>query len=69
MFFSGIVTSFAGTGVCMCTFSILTLVFSINEKIANQTSVLLIACNCVIGFFWRAKIERDISETAWEVGK
>uniref|UniRef100_A0A914W5K1 Uncharacterized protein n=2 Tax=Plectus sambesii TaxID=2011161 RepID=A0A914W5K1_9BILA len=68
-FFGGILTSFAGTGVCICSFSVLTLVFSINEKIATQTSILLIASNAMTGFFWRAKIIHGISELAWEYWK
>jgi hypothetical protein len=44
-------------------------VFSINEKTATQTSILLIACNSMTGFFWRAKIQYGISEMAWEVRK
>uniref|UniRef100_A0A914UU55 Uncharacterized protein n=1 Tax=Plectus sambesii TaxID=2011161 RepID=A0A914UU55_9BILA len=68
-FFGGILTSFAGTGVCICSFSVLTLVFSINEKIATQTSILLIAGNAVTGFFWRAKILHAIDELAWEYWK
>uniref|UniRef100_A0A914X9E7 Uncharacterized protein n=1 Tax=Plectus sambesii TaxID=2011161 RepID=A0A914X9E7_9BILA len=65
-FAGGVLTSFSGSGVCVCSFSILTLLFSINEKIATQTSIILIANNVLVGFFWRAKINETISQLAWE---
>jgi len=34
-------TSFAGSGVDICTFSTLTLLFSVSEKIATPTTVVI----------------------------
>uniref|UniRef100_A0A914WC71 Uncharacterized protein n=1 Tax=Plectus sambesii TaxID=2011161 RepID=A0A914WC71_9BILA len=65
----GTLTSFGGTGACICSFSILTLAFSISEKIATQTSVVLMAGQTMLAFFWRAKVNMAIAETSWEIIK
>uniref|UniRef100_A0A914XDE4 Uncharacterized protein n=1 Tax=Plectus sambesii TaxID=2011161 RepID=A0A914XDE4_9BILA len=65
-FVGGIVTSFSGSGVDICSFSMLTLLFRISEKVATPTSVVLMACNTVVGFYWRQIIMTDVSLLAWE---
>ena len=49
----GIFTSVSGSGLDICSFSILTLLFRVTEKTATPTSVLLMAGNTVVGFYWR----------------
>ncbi|ELU18853.1 hypothetical protein CAPTEDRAFT_64112, partial [Capitella teleta] len=61
----GVMTSFAGNGLDVATFSILTLLFRLSEKIATPTSVILMALNSVLGFYWRGVVMEDISEEAW----
>ncbi len=65
-FLGGIFTSFAGSGLDICSFSVLTLLFRISEKVATPTSVILMAINTVIGFYWRGVIIAEISHEAWE---
>ncbi|VDN34492.1 unnamed protein product [Cylicostephanus goldi] len=40
-FVGGVFTAFAGSGVDICTFSIITLLFRVSEKTATPTSVVL----------------------------
>uniref|UniRef100_A0A9J2PDQ1 Uncharacterized protein n=1 Tax=Ascaris lumbricoides TaxID=6252 RepID=A0A9J2PDQ1_ASCLU len=65
-FFGGLCSAFVGSGVDICSFSILTLLFRITEKVATPTSVVLMAVNTCVGFFWRQLIMCDISQLAWE---
>ena len=63
----GIFSSFAGSGLDICSFSMLTLLFRVSEKVATPTSVLLMAGNTIVGFYWRAFMsEPPISEDAWQ---
>ena len=63
----GIFTSFAGNGLDICSFMVLTLLFRISEKIATPTSVILMAINSAFGFYWRQAVMHDvISDNAWE---
>ncbi len=75
--FTGLCSSFAGSGVDICSFSVLTLLFRISEKVATPTSVVLMAVNTAIGFYWRQLmmsetdangqlISSGISQEAWE---
>lgn len=52
-FIGGIFTAIAGSGVDICSFSLLTLLFRVSEKVATPTSVVLMAFNTCFGFFWR----------------
>ncbi|TMS35432.1 hypothetical protein L596_002838 [Steinernema carpocapsae] len=65
-FIGGICTSFAGSGVDICSFSVLTLLFRVSEKVATPTSVVLMAVNTCVGFFWRQLIDANVSDLAWE---
>ncbi|KAK6013476.1 hypothetical protein OSTOST_21206, partial [Ostertagia ostertagi] len=57
--------AFAGSGVDICIFSIITLLFRVTEKTATPTTVVLKGINAVIGFFYRAAMMGDISAMAW----
>ncbi|KHN77772.1 hypothetical protein Tcan_14503 [Toxocara canis] len=61
-FIGGIFTGVAGSGIDVYSFSILTLLFRVNEKVATPTSVVLMAANSIVGFFWREKIQNGISQ-------
>lgn len=50
----GIVSGIAGSGLDIITFSLLVLVFRIDEKVATPTSVILMASNALVGFWWRS---------------
>ena len=49
----GIVSGITGSGLDILTFSLLVLVFRIDEKVATPTSVVLMASNSLVGFWWR----------------
>ncbi|CAJ0596860.1 unnamed protein product [Cylicocyclus nassatus] len=65
-FVGGIFTAFAGSGVDICTFSVITLLFRVSEKTATPTSVVLMGINTVVGVYWRAVWEGDVPSVAWE---
>ena len=60
-FIGGIFSAIAGSGVDICSFSILTLLFRITEKTATPTSV----GNTVVGFYWRQVMQQAISADAY----
>jgi uncharacterized membrane protein YfcA len=64
--FGGLLTAFTGSGVDICSFSMLTLLFRVSEKIATPTSVILMCINTWVGFYWRELMMKDISDLAWE---
>ncbi|CAB4023177.1 hypothetical protein AWC38_SpisGene16694, partial [Paramuricea clavata] len=59
-FIGGIFSAVAGSGVDICSFSILTLLFRVSEKTATPTSVVLMAGNTVVGFYWRQVMMEEI---------
>jgi len=50
-FLGGIMSGLVGNGIDVITFSVMVLLFRINEKIATPTSVILMAINAIFGFF------------------
>ena len=62
----GVFTSFAGNGLDICTFSVLTLLFRISEKVATPTSVVLMAISSMVGWFWRELIMQEISQESYD---
>lgn len=64
-FIGGIFSAIAGSGVDICSFSILTLLFRVSEKTATPTSVVLMAGNTVVGFYWRQVIQQAVSAEAY----
>uniref|UniRef100_A0A0M3HRM8 Membrane transporter protein n=1 Tax=Ascaris lumbricoides TaxID=6252 RepID=A0A0M3HRM8_ASCLU len=61
-FIGGIFTGVAGSGIDVYSFSILTLLFRISEKVATPTSVVLMSANSMVGFFWRRFMDDAISQ-------
>lgn len=65
-FIGGIFSSVAGSGIDICSFATLTLLFRISEKVATPTSVCLMAVNTVIGFVWRQFYMGGVEPESWE---
>ena len=49
-FLGGMMSGLVGNGIDIITFSIMVLLFKMNEKIATPTSVILMAINALVGF-------------------
>ena len=65
-FIGGILSSISGSGIDICSFAVITLLFRVSEKVATPTSVVIMAVNTSIGFFWRACIQQQIEVEAWK---
>ena len=61
----GIVSGLTGSGLDIVTFAVLVLMFSLNEKVATPTSVILMAINTLIGFAWKETIGGGVAVDAW----
>lgn len=61
----GIFSSIAGSGIDICSFAALTLVFRVSEKTATPTSVVLMAINTLCGFWVRALLQGGVERNAW----
>ncbi|CAB9513483.1 Sulfite exporter TauE/SafE [Seminavis robusta] len=61
----GIFSSMAGSGIDICSFAALTLLFRVSEKVATPTSVVLMAINTTIGFAYRQFGMGGVEEEAW----
>lgn len=57
-------TSTPTSGIDICTFSILTLLFRVSEKIATPTSVVLMALNTLLGFIYRQLVMGGVEPAA-----
>jgi len=64
-FVGGVLSAIAGSGIDICTFSVLTLLYHVSEKTATPTSVVLMGINTVIGFFYQGVIRRGIAADTW----
>ena len=64
-FLGGIFSSIAGSGIDICSFAVLTLLFRISEKTATPTSVILMAINTVVGFLYRECVQGGVEDDAW----
>lgn len=64
-FLGGIFSSISGSGIDICSFAVLTLLFRISEKTATPTSVVLMAINTVVGFLYRNYGQEGIQSEAW----
>jgi len=65
-FLGGIFSAVAGSGVDICSFSILSLLFRVSEKVSTPTSIVLMAINTCVGFYWRQMMtDTGVEEDAW----
>ena len=65
-FTGGIFTSFSGCGLDSCSFSVITLLYRVSEKVAIPTAIVLMTINSMLGFFWRGLVQVDIEGVSWE---
>uniref|UniRef100_A0A914P933 Membrane transporter protein n=1 Tax=Panagrolaimus davidi TaxID=227884 RepID=A0A914P933_9BILA len=65
----GIFTSFAGSGVDICTFSAVTFLFRVSEKTATPTTVVIMALTSQFCFFYRGLVVADFDPLAFEYFK
>ncbi|KHJ98105.1 hypothetical protein OESDEN_01915 [Oesophagostomum dentatum] len=65
-FVGGVFTAFAGSGVDICIFSMITLLFRVTEKTATPTTVVLMGLNSVVGAYYRLIWEGDVPKLALE---
>ena len=65
-FIGGIFSAWAGSGLDLCVFSVVTTLFRLSEKIATPTSVILMATNSIVTIFWRAMVLGDVELEAWQ---
>ncbi|KAE9416045.1 hypothetical protein Angca_001405, partial [Angiostrongylus cantonensis] len=63
-FIGGIFTAFAGSGVDICIFSIVTLLFRVSEKTATPTTIVLMGLNSLVGAYYRLIWKGDVSKLA-----
>uniref|UniRef100_A0A1I7RPB0 Membrane transporter protein n=2 Tax=Bursaphelenchus xylophilus TaxID=6326 RepID=A0A1I7RPB0_BURXY len=61
-FVGGVFTAFAGSGVDICIFSVITLLFSVSEKNATPTTVVAMALSSQFCMYWRYVIMGDVSQ-------
>jgi uncharacterized membrane protein YfcA len=61
----GVFSAMAGSGIDICSFAALTLLFRVSEKVATPTSVILMAINTSIGFAYRQFGMGGVEDDAW----
>lgn len=59
----GVVSAIFGNGIDILTFTLLTLLFRIDEKIATPTSVILMTIMTIFGFLWHVFVRNDVSHS------
>lgn len=64
-FIGGTVTGVAGSGIDICSFAMLTLLFRVSEKTATPTSVVLMGLNTALGFAYRQFVQGGVEDHAW----
>jgi len=65
-FIGGIFSAIAGSGVDICSFSVLSLLFRVSEKVSTPTSIVLMAVNTCVGFYWRQMMTfTGVENDAW----
>jgi len=61
----GIFSGMAGSGIDICSFAVLTLLFRVSEKVATPTSVVLMAANTSVGFAYRQFAMGGVEKDSW----
>jgi uncharacterized membrane protein YfcA len=64
-FLGGIFSSMSGSGLDICSFAALVLLFRVDERVATPTSVVLMAINTVIASFYRVYKMQEVSDEAF----
>lgn len=65
-FMGGIFTAMSGSGIDICSFAVLTLLFRITEKTATPTSVVLMGINTVIAALYRQYGMEGLNPDSWD---
>ncbi len=52
-FLGGIFSAMSGSGIDICSFALLCLLFRVNERVATPTSVVLMAINTMVAYLYR----------------
>lgn len=65
-FAGGLVSSVVGVGIDMVIFIVLTLLFSMDEKISTPTTVTMMGLLSMVGFFWHGVVQPGISYEVWQ---
>lgn len=60
----GIFSSIVGTGIHFLTFSFVTLLYKLDEKIATPTSIIIMATDSIFGFAFRGLVIKEFSDQA-----
>lgn len=63
-FVGGVFTSLGGSGLDICSFSILTLLFNVSERVATPTSIVLMAINSLVAFLYIG-LTNSIQNDCW----
>lgn len=66
-FIGGIFSSIGGSGLDMCAFSVLTLLFNVTERGATPTSVVLMAINTAVAFLFRRFIMNGVDPVVYDM--
>lgn len=66
-FIGGIFSAMGGSGLDICSFSILTLLFCVSERVATPTSIVLMAVNSIVAFMWRDLYADAIDPESWRM--
>lgn len=61
----GIFTGISGSGIDICSFAVLTLLFRVSEKVAMPTSVVLMAINTAFGFAYVQGVMGGVAHDSW----
>ena len=61
----GVISSITGSGLDISIFALLVLGMGISEKVATPTSVILMACNALVGFGWKGTVGGGMAPEAW----
>ena len=65
-FIGGVFTAMSGSGIDICSFAVLTLLFRLTEKTATPTSVVLMAVNTFVAMCYRAFwMDGGLQPDAW----
>lgn len=66
-FLGGIFSAMSGSGLDICSFAVLTLLYRVNERVATPTSVVLMAINTIVGFLYRYYSQDGISKETFNL--
>lgn len=63
-FVGGAISSVAGSGADIALFSLLVLLWRIDERVATPTSVVLMALLSIVGATWRGAVQHQLADQA-----